>query len=82
MLDAMASQIATLLTDSDLEELQEIVQRWIRDAPDAAMKQHYTQFGTKLLELKRQLSTLPVQPTRDDLEAAVSMMLKLAAQRR
>ena len=82
MIDPMASQIATLLCDSDLEELHEVVKRWIMEAPTDAMKHHYTQFGGKLVELKRQIASLPVQPSREDLEVAVSMMLKLAAQRR
>lgn len=82
MTDPMASQIATLLADSDLEELQEVVKRWIMEAPTDAMKHHYTQFGGKLIELKRQISSLPVQPRREDLEVAISMMLKLAAQRK
>jgi hypothetical protein len=82
MVDPMASQIATLLTESDLKELEEVVRRWILEAPDDAMKHHYTQFGAKLLEFKRQMSSLPALPRREELEVAISMMLKLAAQRR
>lgn len=82
MADPMASQIAGLLADSDLEELMEIVQRWVAEAPDELQRHHYRQFGAKLLELKRQLLSLPTQPGREELEMAVDMMLKLAAQRR
>lgn len=82
MADAMATQIAGLLADSDLEELQEVVRRWVLEAPDAQSRHHYEQFGARLLQLKTQLSTLPTPPSRDDLEMAVDMMLKLAAQRR
>lgn len=82
MADPMATQIAGLLVDSDLEELEEIVKRWVAEAPDALMRHHYQEFGGKLIELKRQLHTLPVQPGREELEMAVDMMLKLAAQQR
>lgn len=80
--DPMAAQMAQLLVDSDLEELEEIVARWLKDAPSDAQRHHYRQFGAKLIELKRHLATLPVQPDRDDLEVALSMMLKLAAQQK
>jgi hypothetical protein len=82
MVDPMASQMAALLADSDLEELEEIVKRWVMEAPDAAMKHHYAQFGSKLLQLKRELQSKGVQPRKEDLEIALSMMLKLAAERK
>ncbi|MCU0693868.1 MAG: hypothetical protein MUF54_20970 [Polyangiaceae bacterium] len=80
MNDPMASQMAQLLVDSDLQELEEIVRRWIAEAPSDVSRHHYRQFGTKLLELKRKLAELPQPPTREDLEVAMSMMLKFAAQ--
>ncbi|MFW5739317.1 MAG: hypothetical protein ACOC1F_03005 [Myxococcota bacterium] len=80
--DPMAVQMTQLLLDSDLEELEEIVARWLKDAPTERDRHYYRQFGAKLLELKRQLSTLPQQPSREDLEMALTMMLKLAAQQR
>ena len=82
MIDPMASQIASLLVDSDLDELEEIVKRWVIEAPDAAAKHHYTQFGAKLIELKRELGSRGVEPRKEDLEVALSMMLQLAAGRR
>lgn len=78
--DPMAVQMAQLLVGSDLEELEEIVARWTKDAPSERDRHYYRQFGSKLLELKRQLSTLPEPPSREDLEVALTMMLKLAAQ--
>lgn len=75
----MASQMAQLLADSDLEELREIVARWVTDAPTEGVREHYRRFGAKLIELKQQLAVQPVQPSREDLEAALSMMLKMAA---
>jgi hypothetical protein len=81
MNDPMASQMAGLILDSDLDELMEIVRRWVAEAPDDRSRHYYSQFGAKLIELKRQLSEQPVLPSRADLEMALSMMLKLAAQR-
>lgn len=79
MIDPMASQMAQLLADSDLEELREIVARWVTDAPTEGVREHYRRFGAKLIELKQQLALLPTQPSREDLEAALTMMLKMAA---
>ena len=78
----MAAQLAQLLTESDEQELTEVVDRWVAEAPTQALQAHYVRFGAKLLELKRQLAQQPVAPKRQDLEVALSMMLKLAAQRK
>jgi len=79
MTDPMAAQMAQLLDGSDLEELREIVARWISDAPSDGTREHYRRFGEKLIELKQHFARLPVQPTREELEAALTMMLKMAA---
>ena len=76
----LARQMAKLLAQSDLEELAEIVQRWIAEAPTEGIRRQYEQFGAKLLELKRALASAPQQPTEEELELALGMMLKLAAQ--
>ncbi len=82
MTHPMAAQMAQLLVESDLEELEEIVARWIKDAPTESLRHHYQEFGTKLLQLKRHLATLPAHPSREDLEVALSMMLDFAAQQK
>ena len=76
----MAAQMAQLLAGSDLPELQEIVKRWVAEAPTPRIKQQYEVFGAKLVELKRALADAPTEPTREELELALTMMLKLAAQ--
>lgn len=76
----MAAQMAQLLTGSDLLELKEVVRRWVTDAPTPRVAQQYQVFGDKLLELKRMLADAPTEPTRAELELALTMMLKLAAQ--
>ncbi len=76
----MAAQMAQLLAGSDLDELREIVRRWMFDAPSERVRQQYQTFGAKLVELKAALAEAPVQPTRQELELALTMMLKLAAE--
>lgn len=76
----MASQMAQLILSSDLDELREIIQRWLAEAPTGTVRRHYENFGAKLIELKHALAEQPVQPTREELELALTMMLKLAAQ--
>ena len=76
----MARQMAKLLTSSDLAELREVVARWLAEAPTERMRQQYQRFGAKLLELKQALASAPEQPSEEELELALTMMLKLAAQ--
>jgi hypothetical protein len=78
--DPMAAQMAQLILGSDLDELREVVKRWLTEAPTANVRRHYERFGGKLIELKQALAEQPVQPTREELELALTMMLKLAAQ--
>ncbi len=76
----MASQMARLLVRSDLDELREIVKRWLAEAPTDRSRRQYEVFGAKLIELKHALAEQSVQPTQEELELALTMMLKLAAQ--
>jgi hypothetical protein len=72
--------MAKLLAQSDLQELEEIVKRWIAEAPTDRVRRQYEQFGAKLVELKQALASAPEQPSEEELELALGMMLKLAAQ--
>ncbi|MSP24137.1 MAG: hypothetical protein EXR75_03015 [Myxococcales bacterium] len=76
----MAAQMAQLLATSDLEELREVVRRWLFDAPTERVRNQYEVFGAKLLDMKLALAEQPIQPTREELEQALTMMLRLAAQ--
>jgi hypothetical protein len=78
--DPMAAQMAQLLSASDLDELREVIARWIATAVTGQQRRVYQNFGARLLELKQELARTPVQPSREDLEAALTMMLRLAAQ--
>ena len=77
----MAQQMAKLLATSDLAELREVIARWLFEAPTARIRQQYEAFGRQLLELKAALASAPQQPSEQELELALSMMLKLAAGR-
>jgi hypothetical protein len=76
----MAKQLAELLAGSDLEELKEVVARWRATAGSERERQKYSELTSRLLELKAELSRSPVPPTREELEAALLLMLRLAAQ--
>jgi hypothetical protein len=76
----MARQMAKLLASSDLDELREIIARWLSEAPTERVRQQYHRFGAKLIELKHALAAAPMQPSEEELELALTMMLKLAAQ--
>jgi urease accessory protein UreF len=75
----IAIQMAGLLCESDRAELEEILRRWIAEAPTAALRRQYQRFGAKLLELKQALGEMPVVPTRRELEFQLTLMLQLAA---
>ncbi len=77
--DPMARQMAKLLASSDLDELREVIDRWLAEAPTERVRQQYHRFGAKLLELKQALAAARQQPSEEELELALSMMLKLAA---
>ncbi|MBW2452982.1 MAG: hypothetical protein JRI68_00650 [Deltaproteobacteria bacterium] len=77
----MASQLARLLTRSNVDELEEVVRRWLAEAPTASYRKHYEVFGAKLIEMKQALSEAPFHPTEEELTLTLTMMLNLAAQR-
>ena len=76
----MAVQMAQLLVGSDLDELREIVRRWVAEAPAGGARKTYEEFGSRLIELKQALASAPQQPTHEELTEALTMMLRLAAQ--
>jgi hypothetical protein len=78
--DPMAAQMAQLLSASDLDELREVVARWVATAATGAQRRVFQNFGARLIELKQELGRAPVQPSREELEGMLTMMLRLAAQ--
>ena len=74
----MAAQLAALLCESDLDELREIVRRWVDTAPTQALRCQQQEMGERLLEIKLSLTELPRLPTRQELEIQLTLMLRLA----
>jgi urease accessory protein UreF len=77
--DPMAAQMAQLLTASDPGELVEVVARWVATAATHEQRRVFQNFGARLHELKQELARAPVQPSREELTAMLTMMLRLAA---
>jgi hypothetical protein len=78
--DPMAAQMAQLLSASDLDELREVVARWVATAATGQQRRVFENFGARLVELKQELGRVSVQPSREELEGMLTMMLRLAAQ--
>lgn len=78
--DPMAVQMAQLLAGSDLDELREVIARWVAEAPTGGSRRIYENFGARMVELKQALASAPLQPTQEELEEALTLMLKLAAE--
>ena len=77
--DRMAAQLARLLTESDGAELAEIVRRWKLTAVTAAQRVAMEKMADQILALRAAFEQAPVKPTREELELALRMMLRLAA---
>jgi nitrate reductase assembly molybdenum cofactor insertion protein NarJ len=78
--DPMAAQMAQLLSASDSEELREVIARWVATAVTQHQRRVFANFGARLIELKQELARAPLQPTREELETMLTLMLRLAAQ--
>ena len=74
----MARQLAQLLSTSDLDELREVVDRWIHTAVSERQRQQFQEMGARILELKAAFQEGGAQPSREELELAFTMMLALA----
>ena len=75
----MASQLAHLLATSDLEELMEVVARWKETAVTDAQKRTMEEMGVRILDVKRALAAAPKQPTAEELEEMLRIMLLVAS---
>jgi hypothetical protein len=78
--DPMAAQMAQLLSASDPDELREVIKRWVETAATHGQRRVFQNFGARMIELKQELARAPVQPSREELEMMLTLMLRLAAQ--
>lgn len=75
----MARHLAKLLASSDVEELVEVVARWKETASTDLELRAMEEMGERLLDVKRALASAPKQPTAEDLEEMLRVMLLLAS---
>jgi hypothetical protein len=80
--DQMAAQLAQLLTGSDRAELEEIVRRWKLTAVSPGQRKVMDEMAEKILELRAALDQTVSKPSREELELALRMMLRLASEHR
>ncbi|MBI2897776.1 MAG: hypothetical protein HYY06_29730 [Deltaproteobacteria bacterium] len=78
-LDVLAAQLAQLLTTSDKGELEEIVRRWRQTAASPGQRELMEKMGDQVLALKSAFDLASEPPSREELEVALGMMLRLAA---
>lgn len=77
--DLLAAQLAQLLTGSDRAELEEILKRWKAGGATDAQRRIMDKMGEQILNLRAAIDQAPTKPSREELELALKMMLRLAA---
>ena len=77
--DRMAAQLALLVTTSERAELEEVVARWKQTAATRDQRAAMDKMADQVLALRAALDQAPVPPTREELELALRMMLRLAS---
>jgi hypothetical protein len=75
----MAAQLAQLLSGSDRAELAEIVQRWRTTAVTSGQQAAMDKMAEQILALAAAIDHAPAKPTREELELALKMMLRVAS---
>lgn len=74
----MATQLAQLISASDVDELREIVRRWVATAGTEAERQRYHELGARILELKAAFQSAGMSPSREELELMLTTMFAMA----
>ena len=77
--ETMARQLAKLLVTSDVAELEEAIARWRAEAPTERARRTMEEMGVRILDVKRALAAAPKQPTAEELEEMLRIMLLLAS---
>jgi hypothetical protein len=73
----LASHLAPIM-DHDLNELREIVARWVVSESDELERNRYRRFGAELRALKSRIEAREVPPTEEEVEIALTALLALA----
>jgi hypothetical protein len=80
MTHPLANELAPLM-DRQVEELHEIVARWILSADDGGERARYRAFGSELRAVKQRIAARPEPPTQEEVEIALTALLVLAGRR-
>jgi hypothetical protein len=78
-LDVLAANLAQLLTGSDRQELEEVLRRWRQTAASPEQRKLMEKMGEQIVALKGAFDLAPQPPSREEVELALRMMLRLAA---
>jgi hypothetical protein len=76
----LATQLAPLM-DRDVQELREIVARWIVNEPSELERARLRAFGAELRAMKTRIQRRPTPPSEEELEIALTALLALAGRK-
>ena len=76
----LATHLAPLI-DRDIDELREIVARWVLNESSEAERARYRRFGAELGALKARISAQKVAPSDEEVEMALSALLAIVGNR-
>jgi hypothetical protein len=74
----MARQLAHLVATSDVAELTEAIRRWKESTPSEETRRLMEEMGGRILDVRRALDAADKQPTEDELEEVLRIMLLVA----
>jgi hypothetical protein len=77
MAHPLATQLAPLI-DRDVNELRQIVARWIVNEPSERERARLRMFGAELRAMKLRIQRRATPPSEEEIEIALTAMLALA----
>jgi hypothetical protein len=80
MAHPLASELAPQI-HRDVEELHQIVARWVVTAKSQQERAKYRVFGSGLRELQNRIAVRGTPPTQEEIEIALTVLLVLAGRR-
>jgi len=80
MAHPLASELAPIM-DREVDELHQIVARWVVREEREPERNRYRLFGADLREVKRRIAARGVPPTSEEVEIALTALLVLAGRR-
>jgi hypothetical protein len=80
MAHPLASALAKII-DRDVEQLHEVVARWVVVESDPEERARYRAFGSELSAVKRRIKARETPPTQEEIEIALAALLVLAGRR-